>query len=70
MKIVKVTNMEEKLEILDEDIIKDYMHCGEHKDDCNNCLAFIDLGGFTFCSLLTNYKKEFASKLLEEIEKL
>lgn len=70
MKIVKVTNIEEKLNVLDEDIIKDYMNCGKHSDDCNNCLAFIDLGGFTFCSLLMNYKKEFISQLLTDIEKL
>ena len=70
MKIVKVTSMEEKLEILDEDIIKDYMQCDTHHDECNNCLAYIDLGGFTFCSLLTNYKKQFASGLLAEIDKL
>ena len=46
------------------------MNCGKHSDDCNNCLAFIDLGGFTFCSLLMNYKKEFISQLLTDIEKL
>lgn len=69
MKAVKCTNISEVIEVLDEDIIKDFMNCNK-SEDCNGCLAFIDLGGFTFCSLLQSYKSELTAHLLSELEKI
>ncbi len=69
MKIEKVTKTTETIEVLDEDIVKDFMNCSSF-EDCDGCLATIDLGGFTMCSLLSCYKREFVNNLLIEIEKL